>query len=270
MSSNLNRILTVLVIAIAAYKATPQFNLAKVKQIGIGIRDEILEYWLGSKGLVPKKSQVQQSVTSSRLQRDALHKAAKSGFPEALNVLLNNKHFTDVNTINSEGMTALHQAVFSGHLEVAKLLLKHSRFTNAGAQDGFLQNELHIAAYIGSAEMMSHLLGHPRFPSESVNHRDKDGDTALTQALLMNHTEVAQVLLEDQRFEALWVGGASNAFELAQDRNHTDIINKIKAHRLFHQSLEERKAYEIKNPKKNVSHHIAALQKQLAQSQKSL
>lgn len=251
MVTRINKVLSVLWFAIAAYKIAVRLDMEKVQTIGICA--SVVECLVGSwghwhtwrwSGASPVLLQKEVIVTEPHL---VLHEAVKSGHAEAVSVLLKNEHFKSINEKNDKNMTALHQAVLSGHFAVTKLLMDSSRLAdrNVGIQDGYQQTELHIAGYIGSAQIAAYLLAHDRWPTDTVNMRDKDGDTALTQALLKSHNKVAELILDYPHFHGLWAKNKEGmtALHLVTRQKHMALLQKVWKHPQFNQTDKEKAEY---------------------------
>jgi ankyrin repeat protein len=99
----------------------------------------------------------------------------------------------DVNTRNTYGWTALHWAAYSGHAEVVRLLLADLR-TDVNTGTNFNSTALILAAYFGHAGIVAALLTDPRTTADTVNLRDRDGNTALDRARARGHHEIATMI----------------------------------------------------------------------------
>ena len=133
----------------------------------------------------------------------ALHKAARHGQKEAVELLLS--HGADVNAKTRGGTTPLHQAVSGGHREVVQMLLDHGANVNAG-REILDDTPLHIAARRGDVVVAKILLEH----GADVKARNSDGiwwfgmirprpgsgPTPFGVAVKEGHKEVADLLRE--------------------------------------------------------------------------
>lgn len=114
---------------------------------------------------------------------NALHNAAIRGRASAMKILLGKlPRLWLVDEPKDDGYTALHLAALNNHWEVADLLIKQAH-ANMNVQNLSLQTPLHLAVERQHAQVVRILVRE----GCDMNLADKDGDTALHEAL-RSHT----------------------------------------------------------------------------------
>ena len=99
----------------------------------------------------------------------------------------------DVNAKGGGSWTPLQWAAFYGHKETAELLIAKGADVNAKDEDGM--TPLHITAYYGYKEGSKEIIELLIAKGAEVNTLDKyTGNTALDSAILLKHTEIADLL----------------------------------------------------------------------------
>ncbi|MGE0010489.1 MAG: ankyrin repeat domain-containing protein [Candidatus Babeliales bacterium] len=110
----------------------------------------------------------------------------------------------DVNTQNSDGQTALHLAAQQAHDELVYVLIISKM--NVHIKDNRGNNALHVAALNGHQVIMQSLIDYG-VDAELVKHMDialdllalnNNGKTARMLALEHGHTEIAQILQQEE------------------------------------------------------------------------
>eukprot|EP00795_Rhopilema_esculentum_P016779 gene16779-8239_t len=96
-----------------------------------------------------------------------------------------------INHRNKSGNTPLLEACSQGHVPVARFLLDNGAEIDAPTETT-LDSPLTWACTLGNTEVVHELLRH----KASVEHRTKDGCTALMFACLAGHVKVAEMLLD--------------------------------------------------------------------------
>ena len=96
----------------------------------------------------------------------------------------------DIEMKNYYGFLPLHDACESGTLDIVKIF---ARLGAVYAADNIVHSCLSLAAESGHTETVRYLVG---LPEVEVNHRVGDDKTALHCAVHMNHSDVAQVLID--------------------------------------------------------------------------
>ena len=117
---------------------------------------------------------------------------------------------------NKGGRSPLHFACASGVLDVVKMLVEAGAGVCVTDSDGCTC--LHYAARYGNIETVRYLVG---LPEVDVNHADCHNHTALHKAVVKQHTEVVQVLID--------AGADVNAHNiegLHYTALHTAVVNK--------------------------------------------
>lgn len=110
---------------------------------------------------------------------NVLHHAALRGSPSAVRILLQKLPRTWlVDEQKDDGYTALHLAALNNHLEVAELLIQVGK-ANLDVQNINEQTPLHLAVERQHIQIVRLLVRE----GCSINIPDKDGDTALHEAL---------------------------------------------------------------------------------------
>ena len=114
---------------------------------------------------------------------NSLHHAALRGNPQAVQVLLENlPRWWVVDEKKDDGYTPLHLAALNNHHEVATLLISKGG-ANVDQQNLNMQTSLHLAVERQHQEIVRLLVN----SGANLNLKDKDGDTALHEAL-RHHT----------------------------------------------------------------------------------
>ncbi|XP_028968353.1 E3 ubiquitin-protein ligase MIB1 [Galendromus occidentalis] len=145
-------------------------------------------------------SKKREDIMQLLLQRDAdillannngfnsLHHAALRGNPQAVQVLLDNLMSSQlprwwiVDEKKDDGYTPLHLAALNNHHDVAKLLISRGN-ADVNQQNLNMQTALHLAVERQHQEIVRLLVN----SGANLNVKDKDGDTALHEAL-RHHT----------------------------------------------------------------------------------
>jgi len=130
----------------------------------------------------------------NQYEQTLLHIAAKSGYAEAVKLLLNNN--AKVNSRDSLNGTPLHRAVQNGHVDVAKILIEYGADIEAryAVRYGVGATPLHfaISAKSNRKEVMSLLLS----AGASVNVVDSFGSPLLYSAIHVGHSDAVELLIK--------------------------------------------------------------------------
>lgn len=118
----------------------------------------------------------------------ALHLAAFSGVPGAVQLLLDRGAAIDARARSKFKNTPLQAALLAGQLATARLLLDHGADPLVRQAHGF--TPLHEAALLGRRDLIDLLLT----AGAEINARADDGRTALTEAVRGKHDELAAYL----------------------------------------------------------------------------
>lgn len=128
------------------------------------------------------------ATTWSEFGWSALHLAAFSGVPGAVQLLLDRGADVHARARSKFKNTPLQTALLSGQLATAKLLLERGADPLVRQALGF--TPLHEAALLGRRDLVDLLLG----AGAEINSRSDDGRTAVTEALRGKHAELADYL----------------------------------------------------------------------------
>jgi ankyrin repeat protein len=118
----------------------------------------------------------------------ALHLAAFSGVPGAVQLLLDRGADLHARARSKFKNTPLQAALLAGQLATARLLLERGADPLVRQAKGF--TPLHEAALLGRRDLVDLLLG----AGAEINSRSDDGRTAVTEALRGKHGELADYL----------------------------------------------------------------------------
>lgn len=118
----------------------------------------------------------------------ALHLAAFSGVPRAVQLLLDRGADLHARARSRFKNTPLQTALLAGQLATARLLLERGADPLVRQAGGF--TPLHEAALSGRRDLVDLLLG----AGAEINSRSDDGRTAVTEALRGKHAELADYL----------------------------------------------------------------------------
>jgi len=123
-----------------------------------------------------------------------LHIAAKSGYAEAVKLLLDNN--ANIDSRDLLGGTPLHRAVQNGHVDVVKILIENGADIEAryAVKYGVGTTPLHFAidAESNRIEVMSLLLN----AGASVNVVDSFGSPLLYSAIHVGHLDAVELLIK--------------------------------------------------------------------------
>lgn len=128
------------------------------------------------------------ATTWTRFGWSALHLAAFSGVPGAVQLLLDRGVDIHARARNKFKNTPLQVALLDGQLATAKLLLEHGADPLVRQAGGFAP--LHEAALLGRRDLVELLLG----AGAEINARADDGRTPLSEAVRRKHAELADYL----------------------------------------------------------------------------
>jgi E3 ubiquitin-protein ligase mind-bomb len=160
-----------------------------------------------------------------------IHHAALRGNASALRIMLSKMtRLWLINEKKDDGFTALHLAALNNHLEVAEVLLEVGK-ANKDVQNNDMETALHLAVERQHQQIVKLLVR----SGAKVNIADKDGDTALHEALRLHTLNQLKQLTDMQNVDKLLVGvggaadkksSASMAMFLAANGADLHINNK--------------------------------------------
>lgn len=131
-----------------------------------------------------------RSVTEAEVSLDEmLSLACRQGKQDIVELLLESG--ANVNHRNKAGNTPLLEACSQGHVSIARLLLDRNADIDAPTETTY-DSALTWACTLGNEEIVQLLLER----NACVEHRTKDGCTALMFAALAGHAKVAKLLLD--------------------------------------------------------------------------
>lgn len=131
--------------------------------------------------------------------RTALHEASTEGHGEIVKALLCVMSLEAINAKNKEGGTVLHEACFKGHTETAIALVEKGSFLEHD-QDNAGKSILHAAVAGKSSEIIRKLVR--KMSCCGISIRDKLGNTALHDAVKLDHLGVLTSLLHERRIDS--------------------------------------------------------------------
>lgn len=169
------------------------------------------------------KNKTAASVTSDSLDTP-IHVAAKYGWTEAIEKLMDRQNARILNLQNSIGRTALHYACSEGNDLSTETLL------NFGATVERDQNErspLHLAAIKGCRLCCEAVLGKYE---DCINWVDKNKNTALHLAAVNGHAPVVTLLLSHDKSEITFNNTSDNILDLAVKEKKSAVVMAIAEH----------------------------------------
>uniref|UniRef100_UPI00358E28FC ankyrin-3-like isoform X3 n=1 Tax=Myxine glutinosa TaxID=7769 RepID=UPI00358E28FC len=129
-----------------------------------------------------------ESDTKGKVRLPALHIAARKDDTNAVALLLQHEHKTDVTS--KSGFTPLHITAHYGNINVATLLLNLGAAVDFKARNGI--TPLHVAAKRGNTNMVKLLLDR----GATIDAKTRDGLTPLHCAARSGHDKVIEMLLD--------------------------------------------------------------------------
>lgn len=170
--------------------------------------------------------------TKSNTNWTVLNYAVASGSIDTVKaVLLFNERFNAINArADGSGQTALHHAAFFGHLSIVELIMQDKSFTQLNAKDKKGCTALHVAAKMGFKDVVEVLMKAQNF--HEANAKDVNGWTALHYAASDGRIHVAEVLLKSKHFAEVMAKdlGGQTARDIAEVRGHAAIADVIQHH----------------------------------------
>ncbi|CAJ0933075.1 unnamed protein product, partial [Mesorhabditis belari] len=159
-----------------------------------------------------------QSATSNT----ALIYAAAAGFLECIKLLIATGR-CNLELRNENGHCALMEAASAGHLNVVEELVKSGALAvYMNTNSDFKESPLTLAAYKGHVQLVEYLLS-----ISSGSNRDEELHTALMEACMDGHTEVAALLLKHGAPVNLLSESFESPLTLASCGGHTTLVKML-------------------------------------------
>lgn len=173
--------------------------------------------------LLAAKNKTAASVTSDSLDTP-IHVAAKYGWTEAVEKLMDRQNARILNLQNSHGRTPLHYACLEGNDITTAALLKLGATVERDQND---RSPLHLAALKGSAQCCKAIL--QKF-DDCVNWTDKNKNTALHLAAMYGHAPVVTLLLSNVKSEITFNNTNDNILDAAVKEKRSAVVMAIAEH----------------------------------------
>ncbi|CAL1544551.1 unnamed protein product [Lymnaea stagnalis] len=145
------------------------------------------------------------------------------GEEEFLELLL--KYKADVNVIDKNQVSALIHATLSANFEIVKILLQHKADIQSCTLGG--HDALHIAAEKGLTEILDWLLVKGKADLES---KDLNGFTPLMRSAFHNHSQIAQLLVDNGVDVNVANSAGNTAVHIYADNKGIDCLKIILKH----------------------------------------
>jgi len=178
------------------------------------------------------KNRASSSVTSNGLDTP-IHVAARYGWTEAVEALMENQNVKIINLKNSQGKTALHFACTEGHDYTAEALLKLGAVIE---RDQSERTPLHFAASKGALACCQVMID--KF-EDCVNDVDKSKNTALHLAAISGHPSVVNFLLSDRKSQISMNSDNENILDIAVKSEQRDVVAVIAKHERWDEVLRK-------------------------------
>ncbi|KAL9951418.1 hypothetical protein ACROYT_G044077 [Oculina patagonica] len=169
------------------------------------------------------KNKTAATVTSDSLDTP-IHVAARYGWTDAIEKLMDRQNARILNLLNSQGKTALHYACSEGHDLSAETLLKLGATIE---RDQSARSPLHLAASKGSTRCCEAIL--QKF-QDCINMLDKNKNTALHLAATNGHAPVVKLLLSIKGAEVTLNNTNDNILDAAVKEKKSDVVMVIAEH----------------------------------------
>ncbi|KAF8371143.1 mask-1, partial [Pristionchus pacificus] len=163
--------------------------------------------------------------TQSATQNTALIYASAAGHLDCVEVLLEagETRGIDLDLKNENGHCALMEAAAGGHLEIVKRLIgAGSGSLRMNVNSEFKESPLTLASYKGHKELVMYLL-----TLDLGDTREEELHTALMEASMDGHIEVADILLKDGAPVNLPSDSFESPLTLAACGGHVDLVKLL-------------------------------------------
>ncbi|XP_073259061.1 transient receptor potential cation channel subfamily A member 1-like [Porites lutea] len=169
------------------------------------------------------KNRTSSSVLSNNLDTP-IHVAARYGWTDCVEALMENQHVKIINLLNSQGKTALHFACAAGHNSTAEVLLRLGAVIE---RDQSERTPLHLAATKGSLACCKLMVNKYE---ECVNDVDKSKNTAMNLAAINGHPAVVEFFLSNPAAEVLKNSSGENVLDIASKSEQREVAAVIAKH----------------------------------------
>ncbi|CAF4074344.1 unnamed protein product [Adineta steineri] len=184
-------------------------------------------------------------IPVNKMGKIPLHLACAHEKPNVVNILINKMKIEDINLVDRQGRTPLHECAENTSGSLARYLIRHGADENAN--DSRNNTVLHLVTEKGNLELVSTLIKSSHI---DINQLNADSQSPLGLAILYNHDEISQYLLNQEnirvQFSDLKMAMKMNNYEMVKlliekDRNclrvrssaHGDMIIHIYMRRNF-------------------------------------
>jgi len=168
-----------------------------------------------------------QHILAMNEDGDPLHKAAKNGHYNVVELLLEKGVFVGI--LDRNGQTPLHRAASNGHLNIAELLIAKNADVNIVSKTG--TTPLHLACEVGNVDIVKLLLSH----GPKIDVVAQSGITPLELSIDNGNIDIVEMLLahgagesSDTSLNRACKGGQIKVVELLLEKSAcVDVIDKF-------------------------------------------
>lgn len=182
--------------------------------------------------LLVSKNRASSSVLSKGLDTP-IHVAARYGWTDAIEALMDNQNAKIINMQNSQGKTALHFACSEGHDYTAETLLKLGAVIERDQTD---RTPLHLAATKGALRCCKLMV--EKF-TDHINDTDKNKNTPLHLAATHGHPAVLNYLLSNQKAHIVKNSSHENILDIAARSEQREVAAVIAKHERWDEALKD-------------------------------
>lgn len=160
----------------------------------------------------------------------ALHLAARHGFSDITEKLLENRNERLINAENNQKRTALHLACMEGHHAVTAVLVADSTIQGDINQ----RTPLHLAASQGSLRCVELVI---KFHPDCLNSWDRNENTAIHLTAIAGHAHIIQYLMSIEELFFMCNVRNKNALDLAIDHGRENVAMVMIGHQRWKEAL---------------------------------